>query len=224
MATTIHSKIGMWYYYPLKGNHDGQHEKDAECWSAVRREIRENELAEWVLVDAVSKDWRKKGRHSRKSRCEVHLHQKLIVCHSSYGCCSLASQILACFSLLQRAPTLDCSLVYSQEVPSRALQESLNRQLMISWSLDLIMEGELYLLLWDPIRYDLAPLDFQSSPAWFQPSLSLSSLVSPIFLPSLQEHRYSLRTIQWNSRSSSSWILSKCQIYFNQLRTFSKTT
>lgn len=56
MATTIHSKIGMWYYYPLKGNHDGQHEKDAECWSAVRREIRENELAEWVLVDAVSKD------------------------------------------------------------------------------------------------------------------------------------------------------------------------
>lgn len=65
MATTIHSKIGMWYYYPLKGNHDGQHEKDAECWSAVRREIRENELAEWVLVDAVSKDWRKKGRHSR---------------------------------------------------------------------------------------------------------------------------------------------------------------
>lgn len=53
MAFTIQNPIGIWYYYPLKGNYDGQMEGTNDSWSTTRRAVAENEVGEWILLDGV---------------------------------------------------------------------------------------------------------------------------------------------------------------------------
>lgn len=54
MAFTISTPISVWYYYPIKGNHDGQMEGTSESWSSTRRPVADHEVGEWLLLDGVS--------------------------------------------------------------------------------------------------------------------------------------------------------------------------
>jgi 5'/3'-nucleotidase SurE len=51
MAFTLHPPCSVWYYYPIKGNYDGMHERTAESWSPTKRPVKDDELGEWILVD-----------------------------------------------------------------------------------------------------------------------------------------------------------------------------
>jgi tubulin--tyrosine ligase len=54
MAYSISGPVSIWYYYPLKGNYDGQMKDTPHSWSSERRPVGEHEVGEWVLLDGVS--------------------------------------------------------------------------------------------------------------------------------------------------------------------------
>ncbi|PWN36882.1 sure-like protein [Meira miltonrushii] len=51
MAFSLHPPCSKWYYYPIKGDHSGEKAKDYHNWSPVQRPLKEDEIAEWILVD-----------------------------------------------------------------------------------------------------------------------------------------------------------------------------
>lgn len=51
MAFSLFPACSKWYYYPIKDDHSGEKSKDFHNWSPVRRSPRNDEIAEWILVD-----------------------------------------------------------------------------------------------------------------------------------------------------------------------------
>jgi tubulin---tyrosine ligase len=51
MAFSLHPPCSKWYYYPIKDDYSGEKAKDYHNWSSVQRPLKEDEIAEWILVD-----------------------------------------------------------------------------------------------------------------------------------------------------------------------------
>lgn len=51
MAFSLYPPCSKWYYYPIKGDYSGEKAKGYRNWSPVPRPLKEDEIAEWILVD-----------------------------------------------------------------------------------------------------------------------------------------------------------------------------
>lgn len=56
--------IGVWYYYPIRGNFDGSMEGTGNSWSPIRRPLKDNEIDEWILLDGSPTTCANVGLHS----------------------------------------------------------------------------------------------------------------------------------------------------------------